>query len=111
MYVSDNYKAESVIEEHFENIRPKLLGCIFDILSKAIEIKENIGSKSKRSFGRMIDALKWSEIISQAMGNSADKFLDTFGSLRSIQLIHAAKNNILSRIYIMKFLDIHWDRL
>jgi len=46
--VDGNYVSESIIERHFENIRPKLLGCIFDILSRAIEIKEKISNPDVR---------------------------------------------------------------
>jgi hypothetical protein len=49
-------RTEDVIGDKFEEIRPQILGCIFDILSKAIEVKHRIAGKYTLR-GRMADVL------------------------------------------------------
>ncbi|MGA9150709.1 MAG: hypothetical protein WBZ36_09030 [Candidatus Nitrosopolaris sp.] len=99
-----NYMPESMVEERFEEIKPMLLTCISDILSRAIGIKEKIASKY--SLGRMADALVWGEAISQAMGNDEKKFIDAYSALASIQHIHVVKSDPLLVIYQKFFYDI-----
>ena len=100
-----NYITESIVEERFEAIR--ILACIFKILSEAIEIREKI--VDKYSLGRMADALVWGESISQAMENPENRFLDIFGTLKSIQLTHVAKDDLLTAIYEKLYYEIFRD--
>ena len=102
-----NYISESDAEEQFESIRPKILGCIFSLLSKAIEIRKKI--INKYSLGRMADALIWGESISQAMGNPENRFLNTFETLKSIQLTHVVKDDLLTAIYEKLYYEIFRD--
>jgi DNA polymerase elongation subunit (family B) len=104
---NDNYKSESIVEEKFEEMRPKLLACIFNILSRAIGIRDKIDGRY--SLGRMADALSWGEAISQAMGNQEKKFLDAFKILRSIQHTHAAKSDPLLAVYTKFYYEIFED--
>jgi len=57
----------------------------------------------------MIDALEWGEIISQAMGNPENSFSDTFGTLKSIQLTHATKSDVLATVYEKLYHEIFRD--
>ena len=57
----------------------------------------------------MIDALKWGEVISQAMNNSENKFLNTFDILRSVQLTHATKSDVLATVYSNLYYEIFRD--
>lgn len=104
-----NYVPESEIEEKFEKIRPKLLGCIFNILSRAIRIRENI--RGKYSLGRMADVLEWGEAISQTMGYKEGEFLNIFKLLTSIQQKYAAKSDPLIVAYMKLFYEIFEDEI
>jgi hypothetical protein len=62
----DKRKLESEILTEFEQIKPKVLGYILDILVKALKIKAGLQLKD---LPRMADFALWGEAISQAMGN------------------------------------------
>jgi hypothetical protein len=64
------------------------LGCIFDILSKAIVVKQRIAGKY--ALGRMADVLEWGEAISQAMAYEEREFLRVYNNLISIQQRHTS---------------------
>jgi len=102
-----NYLPEDVIEAKFEEIRSELLSCIFNILSKAIKIRQKI--TGKYALGRMADVLEWGEAISQAMGNEEREFQTAYENLTLIQQKHAAKSDPLIVIYLKLFYDIFED--
>ena len=60
----ESSEAESRLKPKFEKMKLELLGCIFQTLSKAIEIREK--NEGKYRLGRMADVLEWCEAISQA---------------------------------------------
>jgi hypothetical protein len=84
----EDASTEDVIGDKFEEIRPQILGCIVDILSKAIGIRHRIAGKYR--LGRMADVLEWGEAISQAMGYEEGEFLRAYNNLISIQQRHTS---------------------
>lgn len=102
-----NYLPEEVIGGKFEEIRAELLSCIFSILSKAIEVKQQI--TGKYALGRMADVLEWGEAISQAMGYEEREFHRAYEGLTLIQQKHAAKSDPLIVIYLKLYYNIFED--
>ncbi len=102
-----NYLPEAVMEPKFEEVRAELLSCIFDALSKAIEVKEMISGKY--ALGRMADVIEWGEAISQALGYEEREFQKAYENLTLIQQKHAAKSDPLIVIYMKLFYDIFED--
>ena len=70
----NNIPDTRIIDEIKQQI-PKLLGYIFDILSKALEIKDSVNLKR---LPRMADFAEWGEAIARAMGYKPLEFLDTY---------------------------------
>jgi hypothetical protein len=85
---NEDVETEDVITDKFEEIRPQILGCIFDILSKAIVVKHRIAGKY--TLGRMADVLEWGEVISQSMRYEEGEFLRAYNNLISIQQRHTS---------------------
>ncbi|MGI9009981.1 MAG: hypothetical protein ACR2F1_02190 [Nitrososphaeraceae archaeon] len=70
-------KLEEEIYTKFEMLKPKLLGYIFDIVSKTLKIKDDIKSDLK-NLPRMADFAVWGEAISTAMGNEPLEFIKAY---------------------------------
>lgn len=70
----------------FEKQRPYLLGAMFDILSKAMEIKKTLSFKE---LPRMADFAQWGESISQALGNKPGYFMDIYFKNIGLQNVEA----------------------
>ena len=95
----DRRKLESQILSEFEQIKPKVLGYILDVLVKALQIKPNL---RLNELPRMADFALWGEAISQAMGNKPLVFLNAYYENIGRQNIEAIEANPLGQA-IAKF--------
>lgn len=74
--IPDNKRRpEQEILKAFEKRKPELLGACFDLLVKAMRIKENLKPKE---LPRMADFALWGEAITQATGGIEDSFLAAY---------------------------------
>jgi hypothetical protein len=63
----------------FDGIKPELLGYIFDIVVKVLQVKNNGGIAAEiKGLPRMADFAEIAEIISRCMGYDNNKFLDAY---------------------------------
>jgi hypothetical protein len=101
---NEDRKEWSEIERQFEQMRPQLLGYIFDTLSKALAVKPEL---HLNNLPRMADSAVWGEAISRAMGNTEGKFLEAYYRNIGRQNVEAIESNPLAQA-VIKFAD---DRL
>jgi len=74
-----NSKRMIVIENKFEELRPKLLGHIFDILVKVLKYeKEHPKGLELENYPRLADFTEVGEIVSRCMGNKNMVFVEAF---------------------------------
>ena len=66
---------ESDLWKRFEIEKPKLLGAIFTIISKAMRIKEHVDLPERP---RMADFALWGYAIAEAMGRDGDDFICSY---------------------------------
>jgi hypothetical protein len=81
----------------FEIEKPKILASIFDILSKAIELRPEIKLKEKP---RMADFAVWGEAISRAMGYSEGKFIEAYFENIKFQNEEAVSANVIGEVFL-----------
>ena len=97
----EHRKEESKVEAEFEEMKPKLLGYIFDVLVKSLQIKPAV---ELRNLPRMADFTVWGESIARSMGyepmESVNAYYDNIGK-QNIEVIEA---NPLAQA-IEKFVD------
>ncbi|HEX2408452.1 MAG TPA: hypothetical protein VHJ38_14715, partial [Nitrososphaeraceae archaeon] len=67
--------SEEQIDLELKQQTPQLLGYIFDVVAKALEIKDSISLKEKP---RMVDFAVWGEAIARAMGYKPLEFLNAY---------------------------------
>jgi len=79
---SSDRKQESELMDEFQKDLPKILGGIFDALSKTLEIKENI---KLEDIPRMADFAIWGSAISLALGHDKDDFMNAYNENISTQ--------------------------
>ncbi len=72
------------MRRRIENIRPKLLGYIFDMLVKYLKFIQSGQDIKFDKLPRMSDFAKTAEIISRCMGNKNNEFMDAY--FRNIEL-------------------------
>jgi hypothetical protein len=65
---------EQSLWQEFNELKPKILGGILDVLSRAMKIRPSI----KNPGVRMADFALWGEAVSQAMGYSSGHFLKVY---------------------------------
>jgi hypothetical protein len=94
-------RVESEIIADFLKLKPMLLGYIFDILVKALQIKPTI---KLNDLPRMADFALWGEAISRAMGYKDLQFINAYYENIGKQNIEAIENHPLGRA-ITKFYD------
>lgn len=68
-------KTEAALLNDFEIVKSKIMGAIFTILSKALEIRPTV---KLRELPRMADFAEWGEAISQALGYEQGFFMTAY---------------------------------
>lgn len=68
-------KEEKVLREEFEKDKPIILGAIFETLSKAMSIYDQV---ELNNLGRMADFTRWGYAIAEVLGIEGDKFLEAY---------------------------------
>lgn len=86
----EDRRTENEILEGLYRLRPRILTQIFNILAKAIILKNDIRIKSKP---RMAAFAIWGEAISQAMGHKENEFLDAYCNNISFQNAEVIESN------------------
>lgn len=92
--ISDSERAEeSVVDAIFQEMRPHLLGKIFDTLVKALQIKLTVKLDKKP---RMADFAVWGVAIAKALGGEyEDKFLDAYYEILERQNVDAVEATLI----------------
>lgn len=68
-------KEEKVLRKEFEKDKPIILGAIFETLSKAMSIYDQV---ELNNLGRMADFTRWGYAIAEVLGIGGDKFLEAY---------------------------------
>jgi hypothetical protein len=84
-------KVEEIWQE-FEKIKPQLLGYIFDILVKVLQVKRS-GGIELNGLPRMADFAELGEIISRCMGHEDNKFLGAYYNNIGLQIEAAIESS------------------
>lgn len=95
----ESRRQESEIMTEFLQLRPQLLGYIFDILVKALQIKPTI---KLSDLPRMADFAIWGEAIARAMGYRDLEFINVYYDNIGKQNVEAIENSPLGQA-ISKF--------
>ncbi|HSF51270.1 MAG TPA: bifunctional DNA primase/polymerase, partial [Nitrososphaeraceae archaeon] len=88
-------KLEDIWKE-FESLRPQLLGYIFDILVKVLQIKQKSGITIPNGLNRMADFEEYAEIIARCMGYPEGEFLRVYQDNIDVQIDEAIQASPLS---------------
>lgn len=89
----------------FNMIKPQLLGYIFHVLVKMLDVKKKEGGITlPDGYNRMADFEEYGEIISRCMGNEDNKFLEAYQENVGIQIDQAIEANPLSTV-LLQFMD------
>lgn len=96
----DNIPDTRVLDELTQQI-PELLGYIFDVLSKALEIKDSINLKR---LPRMADFAEWGEAIARSLGYEPLQFIDAYFENIGQQNFEIVESNPFA-FAISKFLE------
>jgi hypothetical protein len=104
--LGENRREEQEIWAEFEALRPQLLGYIFDILVKVLEVQRGGGIKLPR-LPRMADFAKTAEIISRCIGHKDNDFIDAFDNNIQIQIQEAISSNFVASatVKLMEMLE------
>jgi hypothetical protein len=96
---SKSRKEESRVQIQFEELRPKLLGYIFDILVKTLQIKVGL---ELSQLPRMADFTVWGEAIARAMNYKPMEFIDAYNKNIGRQNTEVIESNQLAQA-VVKF--------
>jgi hypothetical protein len=99
----DNQKQVKLIWKEFYELRPKVLGYIFDILAKVLAMKRK-GVTVVGGLPSLSDWGEWCELISQAMGNKPGKFIETYNKNIESQNEAAIEDSVIAET-IIKFME------
>jgi hypothetical protein len=91
------------IWREFEEIRPKLLGYIFDILIKFLFMRQTTSIKFEK-LPRMADFAECAEIISRCMDNPDGLFMDTYYENIELQTEEILDTSLVAST-ILKFME------
>jgi hypothetical protein len=96
-----NRVPEQVIFFQFYELRPRLLGYIFGVLVKAMNIKPTI---KLDGYPRMADFAEWGEAIARAMGYKENEFIEILENNAGRQNAEAIENSVLGQV-ITRFIN------
>ena len=84
--------------KQFEELRPQLLGYIFDILAKVLEWKNNVNGPQLNltKLPRMAEFAEYGEIISRCMGNPSNLFIDAYYKNIKLQSQEVLDSSVLA---------------
>jgi len=88
----DKRRTEEEIFREFEDAKPRILGGIFNVLSKALAIKPTINLKR---LPRMADWALWGCAVAEAMGYGKSAFLDAYYSNIKEMNLEALRESII----------------
>ena len=89
----------------FDRIKPELLGYIFDMLVKVLQVKSNGGIADEiKGLPRMADFAEIGEIISRCMGNEGNEFLTAYYRNIDLQIEEGIAANLVGNT-ILKFME------
>ena len=89
------------IWEKFNQLKPYVLGYIFDILAKVLRYKEEHGEIDfPDGLNRMADWEEYAEIISRCMGNPDGEFQRVYQENIGVQIDEAIESSLLSQAII-----------
>ena len=92
------------IWDELDTIKPCLLGYIFDIIVKVLEVKHN-GGINIDSRSRMADFEEYAEIISRCMGRQPNDFINAYHNNQQLQTDAVIEGSPVAT-EIIKLLDI-----
>lgn len=96
--ISDNQrKSEQDFWNSFEKMKPKLLGALFDNLSKAISLKGHINLKEKP---RLADYASWCAASVNALGENVDDLIAAFNLNTQTQNSEAIETNPTAQLIV-----------
>lgn len=102
--VSDGKRmSDEEMWSRFEEMKPKLLGAIFDTLSKAMQIKPTL--KNKTNF-RMADFALWGAACAEVLGYGAERFEEALKRAMKSRAYDAVYSSNAGRI-LLDFLHEH----
>ena len=105
-----NKMSEEEIYARIEELKPKVLSYIFDIVSKAMSIKDTL---KLNSIPGLADWAKWCEAISRAMGYPEMEFINAYRRNIEKQNTYVIDTNpfakAISLLYEELFSEIHSD--
>lgn len=90
----ENRRPEQDLWNAFDLAQPKILGGIFDIIVKAMEIYPNVKIDK---LPRLADFAKWGYAIAEALGKSGKKFLEDLSQNVTRQNESVAEKNVLCK--------------
>ena len=93
----DKRKELSEIQKDFNNDLPYILGGVFDVLSKAMNIYPNV---KLDKLPRMADFARWGYAIGEALGNLGQVFLDEYRQNYEIQNIEVINNDVIATLIV-----------
>jgi hypothetical protein len=83
-------KEEKIILTEFDEMRPKILGVMFDALSAAMKIHPTIDAKG---LPRMADFATWGEAVARARGYEPGAFLRAYDNILGHQVLDVLEEN------------------
>ncbi len=103
----DQRLTEHVLYAEFEKIRPKILGAIFEAVSKALKIVPSIQLAEKT---RMADFLVWGCAIAEALGYKQSEFIEAYHQKIQEQIEVSIAASLVAQTLIKFIEDINsWD--
>ncbi len=94
-------KKEQELMEYFNSKKPYLLGAIFDVFCKAMQIRKEI---SITELPRMADFAEWGEAISIAAGYNKNEFINNYFENIDSQNLESLENSLVGQV-LLEFLS------
>jgi hypothetical protein len=104
----ESRKREEEVLAKFESIKPKLLAYLFDVVSKAMQIKSTL---RLTRLSRMADFTEWGEAISRALEYPEMSFVDAYNENRNEQNIMAVNEDITGSLFVKFFNNYESEKM
>lgn len=107
-------RKEEVINKEFHELKPLVLGFIFDLLVKVLKYRQEHGNEQilKNGYPRMADSAEWGEIISRSLGYENDEFLNAYYENISNQNDEVIESSPVAEallLFVFEMEKEHWE--
>jgi hypothetical protein len=94
------FRTKKVVKEEFQRLHPQILGCLCNVVSKALELYPSVEKEIESELTRMADFMVWGESLARAFGYKPHEFIKAYTTNLEEQNVEIIQNSTLGKVIV-----------